>query len=87
MLCLREEINYMIELIADENYRGRGIGKQSIRKIIDNDAESMNIEEIRLNVRQENVRAISCYFGLGFKEIGGYTKENGINVISMSLAL
>ena len=69
--------------IADAEYRGQGIGKQAIHEIINIDTKAMEINEIRLHVRETNVRAIKCYSDLGFTEFQRYKKENGITVISM----
>lgn len=69
--------------IIDEKFRGQGIGKQAIQSIISADAKQMNIDEIRLNVRESNVRAIRCYKRLGFEEFKRYKTDNGISAISM----
>lgn len=73
--------------IVDAEYRGQGIGKQAIQTIINIDAKEMQIGEIRLNVRETNVRAIKCYLSFGFTVFQRYKKENGISVISMKLQL
>lgn len=72
--------------IAAVEYRGKGIGKQVIQQIIDIGAKRMQIDEIRLNVRETNVRAIKCYTDLGFIEFKRYKKENN-NVISTKFQL
>ena len=48
---------------------GKGIGKMVIKSAIDNIILKKEIQEIFLNVRQENVRAIRCYESLGFETI------------------
>lgn len=73
--------------IADSQYRGNGLGKQAIRKIIDLDAASMDITEILLNAREENIRAINCYASVGFKKIKSYTKDNQVQAIQMGLTI
>ena len=69
--------------IAKEDYRGKGIGKQAIQAIIGAHAKEMKIDEIRLNVREKNARAIQCYTDCGFVETRRYKNEAGISVISM----
>ena len=68
--------------IADNKCRNRGIGSCAIKSVLA-DMEILNINEVRLRVREENIRAIKCYQKSGFAETGRYTKDNGINVIEM----
>ncbi len=73
--------------IADEEFRNKGIGKQAVKAIISADAPKMQIEEIRLNVRKNNIRAIKCYTDCGFIETGRYESQKGFRAISMSYRL
>ena len=73
--------------IAEQQDRGKGIGKQAIIRIVEQDAVHMGINEIRLNVRENNKRAFNCYFALGFREISRYKKPNGISAITMGLSI
>lgn len=73
--------------IAKEEYRGKGIGKQAIKAIISAHAKDMKVDEIRLNVREKNARAIRCYTDCGFVETQRYKNETGISAISMCCLL
>lgn len=53
--------------IADIGSRGKGIGEEVIRKLIDIASDELRINSIYLNVRDYNERAISCYSKCGFK--------------------
>lgn len=73
--------------IVEAEYRDQGFGTQAIQAIINTDGKEMQIDEIRLNVRETNIRAIKCYSNIGFTEFRRYKKENGISVINMKLQL
>ena len=59
---------------------GKGIGKMVIKSAIDSIICAQGIQEIYLNVRQNNARAIRCYESLGFETIyeGEKTIDSGI---------
>lgn len=65
--------------IADKQYRGKGIGTKAIKLAIEN----KNVDELYLNVRVNNQRAINCYHKIGFKDVRQYVKDNGVEVIEM----
>lgn len=69
--------------IADESYRGRGFGKQAIKRIIELEQPLMDIAEVRLHVRMSNLRAAACYKSCGFYKFDRYEKSDGVSVISM----
>lgn len=50
-------------------------------------AKYKGYKNVILNVRTSNIRAYSLYQKLGFIEINRFTKENGIDVITMELEL
>ena len=52
---------------------GKGIGRSVIRAAIDTILSEKDVEELCLDVRKENIRAIRCYENLGFKAI--YQRE------------
>ena len=60
---------------------GKGIGKMVINAAIDSIIRKKGIREIHLNVRQNNVRAIRCYEGLGFETINEGEKETDSGTI------
>lgn len=68
--------------IADLEYRHKGIGTNAIRECIN---RNKLIRKFRLNVRQSNANAFECYKKIGFKELSRFTKDNGVDVISMEL--
>jgi RimJ/RimL family protein N-acetyltransferase len=72
--------------IYDNKFRGLGIGQKTIKNIIIQGCDSMHFLQIELNVRADNMRAISCYKNCGFIESDKYMK-NGIDVIHMIHAL
>jgi RimJ/RimL family protein N-acetyltransferase len=54
--------------------RGRGIGRRAIELAEKNVLTRWNLERIRLHVREENQRAISCYHSARF-EISGHGQK------------
>lgn len=68
--------------IADIEYRHKGIGTSAIRECI---GKNKFIQKFRLNVRKSNYNAIECYKKIGFTERLQFSKENGIDAISMEL--
>lgn len=72
--------------IAEPAYRDKGIGRQAIKQMITL-AESDGVHVITLNVRAENVRAEKVYTDCGFKIKKRFTKENGIDALTMELEI
>ena len=72
--------------IAEEKYRNRNYGTKAIENLLCF-AKDKGYKSVILNVRTSNIRAYSLYQKLGFIEINRYTKENGIDVITMELEL
>ena len=72
--------------IAEEKYRNRNYGTKAIESMLCF-AKYKGYKNVILNVRTSNIRAYSLYQKLGFIEINRFTKENGIDVISMELEL
>ena len=66
-------------------YRGRGIGTEIIKKLID-DARKAGIREFTLEVRIANAAAIALYEKFGFRKEGvrkGYYQDNGEDAVIM----
>ena len=61
--------------IANKEYRGKGIGKEAIKKLADIAFAVMNLKKIYLNVRESNTNAIKCYKRCGFKITETYPKS------------
>ena len=53
--------------IGEDDARGRGVGAEAIRQILDYAFYSLNLNKIFLRVFKDNIRAISCYEKAGFK--------------------
>lgn len=70
--------------IAEEKYRNRNYGTKAIENLLCF-AKDKGYKSVILNVRTSNIRAYSLYQKLGFIEINRYTKENGIDVITMEI--
>ncbi len=54
-------------LIGDKSYRGKGVGQEIIKQLIDQSFEYLNAETIELNVYDWNTSAIKCYEKVGFE--------------------
>lgn len=61
-----EEYAYLGFMYVKPDFRGQGINKKIIHKLIDW-ATSQNLTEVRLEVYDENVVAKSAYLKVGFK--------------------
>lgn len=68
--------------IADESNRNQGFGSTAIRLMLDK-AVLINVDEIYLNVREKNIRAINCYRNIGFVGTEKYETDKGIAAIKM----
>lgn len=80
-----------LALGIDEAWRGQGIGKQLIERLIQWAEIQSGIEKIWLQVISGNDQAVGLYKKLGFKEEGALTKQikfsdgRYADLISMSL--
>ena len=55
------------DVVIDENYRGKGLGKQLMQKIIE-EARKKNVEYVELTSRPSRVVANKLYPALGFRK-------------------
>ena len=69
--------------IADKDMRSKGIGHKATERFIQSCKKPLNLTEVTLNVRKENIRAIRCYEKCGFVCEQQYEKANGIKVMRM----
>lgn len=69
--------------IADEKYRNKGLGGEAIKLVLEK-MSLLNVREVRLNVRESNIRAIKCYRKTGFSETERYITSAGIAAIKMT---
>ena len=77
-------------VIGEDNYRGKGIGRNSMSWLIDFGFNRLGLHKINLGVVKDNIPAVSLYKRLGFKVEGEMEDElhcNGkfYNFLSMSL--
>jgi RimJ/RimL family protein N-acetyltransferase len=64
-------------LIGNGDYRGRGIGTEATKLIVDYAFDKMGLDEVDLGVIDKNRAAIRCYEKVGFKVTG--VKKNAIS--------
>lgn len=65
--------------IGDKEYRGKGYGTESVKLILDFGFNYLNLNNIKLDLKEFNKRALACYKKCGFKEYGRRRKCNFIN--------
>jgi len=65
-------------LIGEEKYRGRGLGKLIVKKMIEFSREQLHIKSINLNVFEWNISAIKCYEKMGF--VKSHINENAVSI-------
>ncbi len=78
-----EDFATMGIFIVDNKMRGLGIGEKAICNAVEKVIIHMQINQIILNVRSNNERAIKCYLKCGFKKIKKFKKQSGVKVIKM----
>jgi RimJ/RimL family protein N-acetyltransferase len=61
-------------MMKNEDFRGQGMGRTALEEVVRIAFEQFELERIRLNVFDMNVRAIRCYERVGFTK--GRTTEN-----------
>lgn len=57
-------------LIGEKSYRGKGVGKEVLNKLLKMGFEKFGLHKISLGVFDFNTGAIKCYEGVGFKKEG-----------------
>lgn len=67
-------------MIGEPRAKGRGIAKESTRVLLDYFFESLRLNEIRLEVKENNKAAIAIYCSTGFYE---RSRENGLVIMSI----
>jgi RimJ/RimL family protein N-acetyltransferase len=64
-------------LLGDPELFGRGIGKRAIELAIAKACRRAPLRVVRLHVRDDNARAITCYERCGFCIVGSGVREAG----------
>ncbi len=65
-------------LIGDQQHRGKGLGQQIVRLLLDFSFTNFNIQLVELNVFDWNTAAIKCYEKVGFTINPGKTLERKV---------
>lgn len=68
----RHQLGTLGIFIGPDEARGRGLGRQAIRLLLDYAFGTLNLRKVLLTVYGHNLRAQRCYLALGFKEVGRY---------------
>ncbi len=66
----RDRIGTIGIFIGDEKNRNKGYGAETVGLLLDYGFNYLNLNNIMLQVKSFNERAIACYKKLGFKEFG-----------------
>ncbi|MDO9581445.1 MAG: GNAT family N-acetyltransferase [Bacteroidales bacterium] len=66
-------------IIGDDNYRGKGYGKKSLKYLINYGFNMLRLEKIYLGVYEKNKSAIFSYKSVGFKVEGIFKKDTFLN--------
>ena len=56
--------------IGEAEHRGKGFGTEAMHLIIEYGFKTLNLHNIMLTVRSDNMQAIACYKKVGFTEFG-----------------
>lgn len=65
------------QFLADEKLLGKGLGTMMVSQFAKRLFEDPNIQEIRVDPRPDNLRAIRCYEKVGFKNAGETSTPDG----------
>ena len=60
---------HILNLCVNEAMRGRGIGRQMLKLLVERSAEA-GMQDVFLEVRPSNLHAIALYQSVGFIEVG-----------------
>lgn len=72
-------------MIGDRNVWGKGIAKEASKTVIDFCFNTLNLSQINLGVKKNNIKAISLYEKLGFKRNLQLTPKTTVEHYRMSL--
>lgn len=60
-------VGHVVSIAVLDEYRRRGVGRRLLGRLIE-ELTALEAEEMRLEVRESNIQAISLYRSVGFKE-------------------
>jgi diamine N-acetyltransferase len=66
----RDDSYWIIRLMVDQAYQGRGYGRAAMRQVIQQLQAKPDCREIRISFAPENKQAEKLYLGLGFEHTG-----------------
>ncbi len=72
-------------LIAEKIYVGKGYGKDALKAIIKYCFEELNLNCVKMIIKENNMRAEYCCWGCGLKEDKYYIAEKSENTLRMVL--
>ena len=75
-LCPKDDYLFLSKIYIKDNYRGKGLGREAFRKIIDI-AKEHNKNAIRLTVNKYNSNTIKTYERWGFLTINDVVTDIG----------
>jgi len=82
-VCGIRSVFNILTLYVCKQWRGRGIGNQILKRVIDK-AREHRLGFILLGVPYDNVRAFHLYFKFGFREVV-YLKKSGLRVMMLPM--
>jgi len=62
-------------IIGEADYRGKGIGKEAIKHILNHAFNYLDLHKVWLDVHTENIAGIKCYTACGFIQEGRYIDQ------------
>lgn len=64
-------------ILIDENYQGKGFGKDAMKKLIDIVLKEYEVDTIYLSIVEENTVAYNLYTSIGFEYMNERDPNNG----------
>ena len=69
--------------IEEKELRSQGIGRKAIDRYIQDNKRKLNLTELTIDVRKENIRAINCFKKCGFRCEQQYEDTDGTKIMKM----
>lgn len=73
---IEDKFVYLGIIIGNEELFSKGIGRKAIEQALRESKFIVHSQNVRLNVRKNNTRALSCYTACGFRIISKDVKIN-----------